>query len=230
MEKKDELVKIFSKAIRNVLGRLDVDFEDVQEIRLRVLAPLLVIYKNTEYYLTHSGRLSGKAEDAYVVSREEVRETMEYISHYSLYAYEEEMKQGFITIQGGHRIGIAGKTIVDDKGIRSMKYVSFINVRLSHQVKGCASAVLPSLYHGGDIFHTLVISPPRCGKTTLLRDMIRQISNGTGKEPGMTVGVIDERSEIGACYQGVPQNELGIRTDILDCCPKARGMMMLIRT
>ena len=97
MEKKDELVKIFSKAIRNVLGRLDVDFEDVQEIRLRVLAPLLVIYKNTEYYLTHSGRLSGKAEDAYVVSREEVRETMEYISHYSLYAYEEEMKQGFIT-------------------------------------------------------------------------------------------------------------------------------------
>ncbi len=230
MEKKDELIKIFSKGIRNVLGRLDVDFEDVQEIRLRVQAPLLVIYKNQEYYLAHNGRLSRNSEDAYVVSREEVRETMEYISNYSLYAYEEEMKQGFITIQGGHRIGIAGKTILDDRGIRSMKYVSFINVRLSHQVKGCASPVLPYLYHGGDIYHTLVISPPRCGKTTLLRDMIRQISNGTGRAPGMTVGVIDERSEIGACYQGVPQNELGIRTDILDCCPKAKGMMMLIRT
>lgn len=230
MEKKDELIKIFSKRIRGVLGRLDVDFEDVQEIRLRVLAPLLVIYKNQEYYLSHNGRLGKGPEDAYVVSREEVRETMEYISNYSLYAYEEEMKQGFITIQGGHRIGIAGKTILDDRGIRSMKYVSFINVRLSHQVKGCASPVLPYLYHCGDILHTLVISPPRCGKTTLLRDMIRQISNGFAKTPGMTVGVIDERSEIGACYQGVPQNELGIRTDILDCCPKAKGMMMLIRT
>lgn len=111
-----------------------------------------------------------------------------------------------------------------------MKYISFINVRLSHQIRGCASPVLPYLYQGGDILHTLIISPPRCGKTTLLRDIIRQISNGTEREPGMTVGVIDERSEIGACYQGIPQNELGIRTDILDCCPKAKGMMMLIRT
>ena len=80
------------------------------------------------------------------------------------------------------------------------------------------------------IFHTLIISPPRCGKTTLLRDIIRQVSNGSAEHAGLTIGVIDERSEIGACYQGIPQNELGIRTDILDCCPKAQGMMMLIRT
>lgn len=230
MDKKDELIKIFSKNIRNILGRVTEDFEDVQEIRLRVQAPLLVIYKNREYYLARDGRLDLKPSDAYYVSRDEMRETMEYISNYSLYAFEEEMKQGFITIQGGHRIGIAGKTIVDDNGIRSMKYISFINVRLSHQVKGCATPVLPYLYQSGDILHTLIISPPRCGKTTLLRDLIRQISNGDGRVPGMTVGVIDERSEIGACYLGVPQNELGIRTDILDCCPKAKGMMMLIRT
>lgn len=230
MEKRDELIKIFSKNIRNILGRVAVDFEDVQEIRLRVQSPLLVIFKNQEYYLARDGRLDRNPSDAYFVSRDEMRETMEYISNYSLYAFEEEMKQGFITIQGGHRIGIAGKTIIDDNGIRSMKYISCINVRLSHQVKGCSSPVLPYLYYNGDILHTLIISPPRCGKTTLLRDLIRQISNGYGKEPGMTVGVIDERSEIGACYLGVPQNELGIRTDILDCCPKAKGMMMLIRT
>ena len=164
------------------------------------------------------------------MSRNELKETMEYMSNYSLYAFEEEMKQGFLTIQGGHRIGVAGKTILDESGIKTMKFISFINVRLSHQVKGCASPVLPYLYDSEEILHTLIISPPRCGKTTLLRDLIRQISNGTEAHPGMTVGVVDERSEIGACYQGIPQNELGIRTDILDCCPKARGMMMLIRT
>lgn len=230
MEKKDELIKIFSKNIRMILERVAVDFEDVQEIRLRVQAPLLMLYGNREYYVEADGALGNQVEQAYLVSRDELRETMEYISNYSLYAFEEEMKQGFITIQGGHRIGIAGKTILDDGGIRTMKYISFINVRLSHQIRGCASPVLPYLYQGGDILHTLIISPPRCGKTTLLRDIIRQISNGTEREPGMTVGVIDERSEIGACYQGIPQNELGIRTDILDCCPKAKGMMMLIRT
>lgn len=230
MEKKEELIKIFSKNIRDLLRKVLVDFNDVQEIRLRVHAPLLMVYNNHEYYLSSGGTLSKYIKDAYIVSRNELRETMEYISNYSLYAFEEEMKQGFITIQGGHRIGIAGKTIIDGNGIKTMKFISFINVRLSHQVKGCATAVIPYIHERGEILHTLVISPPRCGKTTLLRDMIRQISDGSEVLPGITVGVIDERSEIGACYQGVPQNELGIRTDILDCCPKAKGMMMLIRT
>ncbi|MFR5600984.1 MAG: stage III sporulation protein AA [Lachnospiraceae bacterium] len=230
MEKKDELLKIFSKEIRRILSLAQVDFEQVQEIRLRVQAPLLILYQNREYYLTGAGKLSGNSEEAYVVSRQELRETMEYISNYSLYAFEEEMKQGFITIQGGHRIGIAGKTVMDDSHVRAMKFISFINVRLSHQVKGCSQPVLPYLYEDGEILHTLIISPPRCGKTTLLRDLIRQISNGNERQEGLTVGVVDERSEIGACYQGIPQNELGIRTDILDCCPKAQGMMMMIRT
>lgn len=230
MKKKDELIKIFSKEIRKILEKMTVDFEQVQEIRLRIHAPLIMIWNNQEYYITSQGKLSKYVEDAYLITKTELKETLEYMSNYSLYAFEEEMKQGFITIQGGHRIGIAGKTIVDEGGIRTMKFISFINVRLSHQVKGCADLVLPYLYEKEDILHTLIISPPRCGKTTLLRDIIRQISDGNGTESGMTVGVVDERSEIGACYQGVPQNELGIRTDILDCCPKAQGMMMLIRT
>jgi stage III sporulation protein AA len=81
----------------------------------------------------------------------------------------------------------------------------------------------------GNCLHTLIISPPCCGKTTLLRDIIRLISDGGKDRAGLTVGVVDERSEIGACYMGVPQNDLGIRTDVLDCCPKAKGMLMLIR-
>lgn len=230
VKKRDELIRIFSKEIRGILQNVAVDFGQVQEIRLRVQAPLLLVYRNQEYYVTAKGSLSSSREDAYIVKREELRETMEYISNYSLYAFEEEMRQGFITIQGGHRIGIAGKAIVSDGGIRSMKYISFINIRLSHEILGCADRVMPYLYDNGEVLHTLLVSPPRCGKTTLLRDIIRQLSNGTKTEKGVTVGVVDERSEIGACYQGVPQNELGIRTDILDCCPKASGMMMLIRT
>lgn len=230
VEKKDELIKIFSKEIRNILMNLAVDFSHVQEIRLRVYAPLLILYHNKEFYISKTGQLTGEDKEAYIVSREELRETMEYISNYSLYAFEEELKQGFITIQGGHRVGIAGKTVVDDTGIRTMKFISFLNIRLSHQIKGCADPVIPFVYQDRDVFHTLIISPPRCGKTTLLRDMIRQISNGYADEPGITVGVVDERSEIGSCFQGIPQNELGIRTDILDCCPKAKGMLMLIRT
>lgn len=231
VEKKDELIHIFSKNIREILSRVSVDFDEVQEIRLRAAGPLLLVYRNEEYYVSQSGALSKERNDAYTAAKNELKETMEYMSNHSLYAFEEEMKQGFITIQGGHRIGIAGKTILDESGIKTMKYISFINVRLSHQVKGCALPVLPYLYEAGkEICHTLIISPPRCGKTTLLRDLIRQVSDGSKDYPGLTVGVVDERSEIGACYQGVPQNEMGIRTDILDCCPKAKGMMMLIRT
>lgn len=232
MERKDEVIRIFAKEIRRILQQAEADFSKVQEIRLRVGAPLLVVYENREYYVTRSGALGTTDRDAHVVTRDELRETMEYISSYSLYAFEEELRQGFITIQGGHRIGVAGRTVVEDKHVRAMKNISFINVRLSHQIPGCADQVMPYLYDNatGQVQHTLIVSPPRCGKTTLLRDIIRQLSTGSQGHGGVTVGVVDERSELGACHQGVPQNDLGIRTDILDCCPKAGGMMMLIRT
>lgn len=230
MEKWDELIKVFSKDIRMILKQVSVDFEMVQEIRLRIQAPLLMICGNREYYITEKGALSQRPEGSYRVTRQDLKETLEYISSYSLYAFEEELKQGYITIQGGHRIGIAGKAVTDSRGIRGMKFISFMNVRLSHQIVGCAGKVLPYLYEHGQILHCLIVSPPRCGKTTLLRDVIRQVSDGGAGRPGLTVGVVDERSEIGACYQGAPQNDLGIRTDVLDCCPKAQGMMMLIRT
>lgn len=230
MDRKETVIKIFSNKIRTILGRMETDFDEIQEIRLRVNAPLLIICNNLEFCVTSDGILSKNTQSAYRVSRQDLKETLEYVSNYSLYAFEEEIRQGFITIQDGHRVGLAGKVICDKDGIRGMKFISFMNVRLSHQICGCADWVLPYLYENEKLVHTLIISPPRCGKTTLLRDLIRQISNGNPCAPGMTVGVVDERSEIGACYQGVPQNDLGIRTDVLDCCPKAMGMMMLIRT
>lgn len=232
MNTKDELLKIFSLKLRTILGKLTIDFEKLQEIRLRMNAPLIMIYGNKETFISEDAKFVDNPSKAIQISKNEIRETMEYISNYSLYAFEDEIKQGFITINGGHRIGIAGKIIIEDDTIKGMKHISFINIRLAHQVKGCADRVLPYLVNkqGSNIYHTLIISPPRCGKTTLLRDIIRQLSNGSHYFSGMSIGVVDERSEIGACYMGTPQNELGIRTDILDCCPKAKGMMMLIRS
>lgn len=232
MNTKDELLKIFSIKLRTILGRLTIDFGKLQEIRLRMNAPLLIIYENKEFFVTSEATLVKSPIQAIQITKNEIRETMEYISNYSLYAFEEEMKQGFITINGGHRIGIAGKTIIENDTIKGMKHISFINIRLAHQVKGCADYVLSFLINQEErcIYNTLIISPPRCGKTTLLRDVIRQLSDGNQYLRGMSIGVVDERSEIGACYMGTPQNELGIRTDILDCCPKAKGMLMLIRS
>jgi stage III sporulation protein AA len=232
MSTKDELLKVLSLKLRTIMGKLTLDYDKLQEIRLRMNAPLLIIYANQESFITEDAKISDNPRKAIIITKNEIKETMEYISNYSLYAFEDEIRQGFITINGGHRIGIAGKTIMEDDVIKGMKHISFINIRLAHQVKGCANPVLPYLFNeqASGIYHTLIISPPRCGKTTLLRDIIRQLSDGSSHHSGMSIGVVDERSEIGACYMGTPQNELGMRTDILDCCPKAKGMMMLIRS
>lgn len=232
MKTKDELLNIFSLELRSIIGKLQIDFDKLQEIRLRINCPLIINYTNREYFVSENSKLVNLPSQAIIITKNDIKETMEYISNYSLYAFEEEIRQGFITINGGHRIGITGKTIIHDDLIKGMKHISFINVRLAHQVKGCGDIVMPYILNRSDggIYNTLIISPPRCGKTTLLRDIIRQISNGNSKVEGLNVGVVDERSEIGACYMGQPQNDLGIRTDILDCCPKAKGMMMLIRS
>lgn len=230
MEKRDEILQIFPARLRRIITCVQIDFEKLQEIRLRVNGPLLAVYGNQEYFLTRNGTLSLDSRQAYIVSQNEMKETMEYIGNYSLYAFEDEIRQGFITIQGGHRVGIAGKTVMEAEKVKNIKHISFINIRLSHQIKGCANKVIPYITSKDAIYHTLIISPPRCGKTTLLRDIIRQLSDGDRMRCGVTVGVVDERSEIGACYMGVPQNDLGIRTDVLDCCPKADGMLMLIRS
>ena len=231
---KEELLKIFSVKLRTLFSGLSFDYEKLQEIRLRVNAPLLVCYDNKEFFVNQKNGLTTQETSAFMITGAELKETMEYISNYSLYAFEEEVRQGFLTVAGGHRIGIAGKVIMEEGRIKSMKHISFIHIRLAHQKKGCANHVLPFVLNQEELAHTLIISPPGCGKTTLLRDMIRQLSNGVvfcGKRyEGMQVAVVDERSEIGACYMGRPQNDLGIRTDVLDCCPKAQGMMLMIRS
>lgn len=207
---------IFTREIQKKIDYFDED--TLQEVRMRIGHPLIVVNNGHEHVTD------------YIVTKRDMKETMEYVSDYSLYAHEDEMKQGFLTIDGGHRIGIVGKAIIEDQKVRNLRFISSMNVRIAHEFKDCAEEILPYLCQNKEFLHTMIISPPGCGKTTLLRDLIRLLSNGTDCVKGQTVGVVDERSEIGACYQGVPQNDLGIRTDLLDGCPKAEGMIMLIRS
>lgn len=235
MDPRDNLLNIFPKEIRAAMEKARLDYQKLQEIRLRANAPVYLLYGEKEWILGRDGRLLAKeGQGQMVISPRQLKETAEYMASYSLYAAEDELRQGFITIQGGHRIGVAGRIVADRQQIRLIKFISFINVRVAHEVKGCADPVMDYLYEQESgtwrFLNTLIISPPRHGKTTLLRDIIRQVSYGRGKYPPMNVGVVDERSELGACYQGVPQNDLGPRTDVLDCCPKAQGMMMLVRS
>lgn len=212
-----EIARILSRDIRKTLERQNLQYNKVQEIRLRIGKPLMMLYADQEWIF----------ED--IVRREAFQEMLEYVSNYSLYAYENELKQGFITIEGGHRVGMAGQVVVENGKVKNLKQISSMNIRVAHEVLNCADIVFPYITEERRMCHTLIISPPRCGKTTLLRDLIRQVSDGNKWIKGCTVGVVDERSEIGGCYLGVPQNQVGIRTDILDCCPKAEGMLMLIR-
>lgn len=222
--RKQQILNILAAGIRRVVEAEHLDYDKLQEIRLRIKQPLLILYDGEERFLP------AEQKQKHIVTKAEIKETLEYSSHYSLYAYEHEIRQGFLTVEGGHRVGVAGKAILEQEKVKSMQYISSVNIRMSHEIPGCADGLLPMITKNREVCHTLIISPPCGGKTTLLRDLIRQISDGNSHVKGCTVGVVDERSEIGGCYLGVAQNQLGSRTDILDCCPKAEGMIMLIRS
>lgn len=222
-KRRGQILNILAQSIRKIIKEEVEDPEKLQEIRMRMGQPLRILKENEELVLPKGGK-------PYIVTKEDLRETMDYISHYSLYAYENELRQGFITVEGGHRVGVAGKVIMEKDRVKNIQYISSLNIRISHEVIGCADALMPYITVNRQICHTLIISPPCCGKTTLIRDLIRQISDGNQYLRGCSVGVVDERSELGGCYLGIAQNHLGTRTDVLDCCPKAEGMIMLIRS
>lgn len=205
-----QVLNVLPLKIREVIdGERALSDLQVEEIRLRAGKQVLLI--------------SGKEEVILKVTVNEmmIREAMEYISGYSLYAYEEQLREGFITIRGGHRVGIAGKTVLEQEKVKTIKNISSINIRISHQIIGCSDGIMK--YVKGNI---LIMSPPRMGKTTLLRDILRNLGNMKNQN----IAIVDERSEIAACYNGIPQNDIGERCDVLDCCPKALGMLILLRT
>lgn len=222
----DQLEIILRKAIPQLNGT-----EYIEEIRLRINQPLTIRTEKNEYFLTSSGQ-SGSKMNSYIVTKEDLIKSLERMTYSSIYAAEEELRQGFITLPGGHRVGISGETIVEHTKIRTIRNISALNIRLARQPEIASDIIKLLLDKNRTFYHTLLVSPPRAGKTTILRFLVKQLSDGIpsiGLE-GQTVSVVDERSEIAGMWQGVPSFDLGCRTDVLDRCPKALGLNMMIRS
>ena len=221
-----KIVEILKKVSMNYLCFLE-------EIRLRSAKPLMLVIKNKDYMITPDGNFTKEYKKAFFVTKEDIFKTFQFISQCSVYSIESEMKNGYITIPGGHRVGFSGQVVLEKDNIKTIKNISSFNIRVAREVLGAADKVLPYITDkNGLILNVLIISPPKAGKTTLLRDMIRQLSSGVDRLGinGYNIGLVDERSEIACCYEGIPQNDVGIRTDVLDRCPKAQGMMLLLRS
>lgn len=174
--------ELFPEPIRTILGRMPPALlEQVEEVRIREGRPLEINAGNTYHFLTPQGCPTGNPEEAYVPQKEVTHRLLDLISNHSLYTLEEELRKGFITIPGGHRIGLAGRTVLSGGRVEYLRDINGFNVRVAREVHGVADRILPYLLDmkSGQVLHTLILSPPQQGKTTLLRDLARQISSGT---------------------------------------------------
>lgn len=232
MKIKKELEAILTKEVSQVLEKCKgiKKEEELLEIRLNIGQPLIVKCKGGEYILKRNGEVTKDFKEGLYVTANMVRDTFSGACKYSAYAFEEEVRQGFLTIEGGHRIGIVGQAIMEEGRVKNLKYISGLNIRVANENIGCGEVLMKEIYNHRELASALIVSMPGGGKTTLLRDCIRVLSEGTGIRKGYRVGVVDERGELGAAYRGIIQNHLGPRTDLLDRISKKEGIFMLLRS
>lgn len=216
----DEILLYFPLHIREKLR--NIDFTNLEEIRIRNNRPIFLKIGQSEQQVN------------YIINTNDVLEILQKICDNSIYTYQNQICNGYITIKGGHRIGITGNIVIKDGQVTNISHIYSLNFRIARQVIDCSNKILESVLDlkNNTVFNTIIISPPGRGKTTILRDLIRKISDGIPEISfnGINVGVVDERGEIAAMYKGIPQNDIGRRTDILDNIPKDIGMKMLIRS
>lgn len=232
MKLSDEIINSLSlnlrEKIRNIKG------ENIEEIRLRINKPLIINGNQRDYFYNEKNKnLDMNMNNAYVVTKEDIEQTFQIICKYSIHSFMDDIKKGFITLRGGHRVGIVGKAIVEEGKVENIKHISSLNIRISKEVKNCSDKVMNHIIKSPKtINNTIIISPPQCGKTTLLRDIVRNLSDGSDKFnfKGVKVALIDERNEIAGSYLGIPQMDVGIRTDIIETCPKDMGIIMVLRS
>ncbi len=220
--------RLFPMHLREAAKKLE-KIQDLEEIRVRIGQPLFLYTSQKELVLAGNTFLESQKQqlpkNVYRMTEQDILEIQNYISDYSLYAWQEELRNGFLTVQGGHRIGLSGSTSNHEGKIKGLSYLTFFNIRIARERFGCADGMIPYIKkEPNTIYNTLLVSAPAMGKTTLLRDCIRRLSYD-----GMKMAVVDERLEISASYHGIPQNDMGPRTDVLDGCNKPEGIRMLLR-
>ena len=219
----ESLLGFLPERMKISISRVSNDIlNTLEEIRIRICQPVILLTNTQELFLKDAS-----TNTFYVPGTEELKEILERITKSSFYAYLDDIKNGFVTVEGGHRIGICGRGVMDNGSIGNIKDISFLNIRIANEKKGISDRILPQILENGAVKNTLIISPPQAGKTTLLRDITRNISNTL---QGGKVSLIDERGEIAAIYNGIPQNDIGIRTDVLTGIPKSDGMILAIRS
>ena len=208
----ESVTKILPNEIKESLERVEGK-QDITEIRLRV-------GKSVRIYF---GRLEKELDIN--VSKQDMIKILSNISSNSIYSVQNDINRGFVTIEGGNRIGIAGEIVAVDGKIKNVKEISSMNIRVSKEFTGISNCIMENIVHDGRVMNTIIISPPGLGKTTLLRDIIRNLS-----EYGYNISVIDERGEIAAMYDGKSSLDLGDRTDVISFVDKAAGMQMAVRS
>lgn len=215
-------IECFSQAIACLPPRLQKEAfavpnpqkERCEEIRLRTGQKLSIVLNGME-------QTAGNA----VIQSEDLRETVSRAARYSVHSYGDALAHGYLPLEGGHRLGVCGTTILKAGEIAGIRTISSLNLRVACQAIGSANDVIEQIQHQKGVKNTLIVSPPGFGKTTLLRDIIRQLS-----EKGIRTAVADERCELAAMKDGIAQFDLGPHTDIMDGCPKAQGIMILLKT
>lgn len=223
------------KIIKDVLEYLPTDLkniiedfikknliENLEEIRLRIDQNLTFKVGQELIMLEHK------------TTKSELKEAFENICEKSVYSYINQISEGFITIKGGNRVGLTGTAVIENGKIININNISSLNFRIAREKKDTSVPLLRYVINIEEnmIFNTLIVSPPGGGKTTILRDLVRKISNGIPEInfKAKTCGIIDERNEISAMYQGIPQNDIGKFTDVIVNTPKSVGINILIRS
>lgn len=191
--------------------------ERAEELRLRCGWPMAAVFPEGEVPL--GGRK---------IVTQDLELLLEIASRASVHAVLAQLREGYLTIEGGHRLGLCGTAVLENGQMRNLRSLSSVSIRIARQRPGAALPLLSGLMEGGRLCSTLIAAPPGMGKTTLLRDLVRCISDGDGTPP-LRVGLADERGEVAALYGGVPQLRVGRRTDVIEGCPKAQGVMLLLR-
>lgn len=228
-----DILKYLSLNVRSIVSsQNEILLDKIYEIRIRIGNPIEVKTTTGKFFLSNNVKSQLFNNTFYKIKKNDIISTVSLLTLNSIHAFEEEIQKGYITIEGGNRVGLCGDCIYKNNKFTGYKNITSINIRIAKDYINCSNEVMKYIIKNrNSVYNTLIAGPPLCGKTTCIRDLARKLSNGILKPyfEGVDITVLDERGEIGAVYNGVPQMNIGCRTDILSYCMKKEGYIISIR-